>query len=147
MKLKHIIPILITAAVTALSCTQKEYDDTILTAKMDVLSKQMAELIQKVNDLNTQVQGLNAVIEQWKAGGFVESIQEVTGGYTIKFVGGQTVTILNGKDGKDGTNAEAPVIGIKADTDGTQYWTVNGEFLLVDGKKVPVSVVPVFSTI
>ncbi|MBQ9410468.1 MAG: hypothetical protein IJU21_02540 [Bacteroidales bacterium] len=110
---------------------------------MDVLSKQMAELIQKVNDLNTQVQGLNAVIEQWKAGGFVESIQEVTGGYTIKFVGGQTVTIY---DGKDGSDAEAPVIGIKPDTDGIQYWTVNGEFLLVDSKKVPVSVVPVFST-
>ena len=141
MKPKHIITILL--AVTAFACTTKEYDDTILTAKMDVLSKQVAELIQKVNDLNTQVQGFNTVIEQWKAGGFVESIQEVTGGHTIKFVGGQTVTILNGKDGNDGAS---PVIGIKADTDGVQYWTVNGEFLLVDSKKVPVAVIPVFST-
>lgn len=140
MKLKHIIPILITAAVTALACTQ-EYDDSVIKAKMDALSSQVAKLAEQVNELNTQVQGLNTVIEQWKAGGSVESIQDITGGHTITFVGGKTVTIYDGKDG----SAEAPVIGVKADTDGVQYWTVDGEFLLVDGKKVPVAVVPAFS--
>lgn len=140
MKLKHIIPILITAAVTALACTQ-EYDDSVIKAKMDALSSQVAKLAEQVNELNTQVQGLNTVIEQWKAGGFVESIQDITGGHTITFVGGKTVTIYDGKDG----SAEAPVIGVKADTDGVQYWTVDGEFLLVDGKKVPVAVVPAFN--
>ena len=128
-----------------MACTQ-EYDDSKLLAKMDVLEKQVAALVQQVNDLNTQVQGFNTVIEQWKAGGFVESIREVTGGHTITFVGGQTVTIYDGKDGANGKDASDPVIGVKADSDDALYWTVNGEFLLVDGKKVPVAVVPVFST-
>ena len=148
MKIKHIIPILLTAAVALLSCTQ-EYDDSILKAKVDALSSQVAKLAEQVNELNTQVQGFKEVIDQWKAGGFVESIQDVTGGKTITFVGGKTVTIYdgtNGKDGKDGADGTSPVIGIKADTDGTQYWTVDGEFLLVGGNKVPVAVIPVFST-
>lgn len=142
MKLKHIFTIILAAVVTALACTQ-EYDDSQLLAKMDVLQKQVAMLAEQVNELNTQVQGFKEVIDQWKAGGFVESIQDVNGGKTITFVGGKTVTIYDGTNGKDGTS---PVIGIKADTDGTQYWTVDGEFLLVGGNKVPVAVIPVFST-
>ena len=141
MKIKHIIPILLTAAVALLSCA-REYDDSVLKAKVDALSSQVAKLAEQVNELNTQVQGLNTVIEQWKAGGFVESIQDITGGHTITFVGGKTVTIYDGKDGNEG---KTQVIGVKADTDGVQYWTVDGEFLLVDGKKVPVAVVPAFS--
>lgn len=145
MKIKHIIPILLTAVLAAAACTQ-EYDDSVLKAKVDALSSQVAKLAEQVNELNTQVQGFKEVIDQWKAGGFVESIQDVTGGKTITFVGGKTVTIYDGTNGKDGNDGTSPVIGIKADTDGNQYWTVDGEFLLVGGNKVPVAVIPVFST-
>ena len=131
------------------SCTQ-EYDDSALKEKIDALSSQVAKCVQQVNELNTQVQGLNAVIEQWKAGGFVESIQEISGGYTIKFVGGQTVTLYNGKDGSNGTgtpgaDGHSPVVSVKADADGQLYWAVDDEFLLdAQGNKVPVNVTPSF---
>ena len=42
-----------------------------------------------------------------------------------------TVSIYNGKDG--GT----PVVGVKQDTDGKFYWTVNGEYITVKGQKIP----------
>lgn len=147
--MKKILSLISLAAVLLVSCTQ-EYDDTALKEKIDALSSQVAKCVQQVNELNTQVQGLNAVIEQWKSGGFVQNIQEITGGYTITFVGGQTVTLYNGKDGSNGTgtpgaDGHSPVVSVKADADGQLYWAVDDEFLLdAQGNKVPVNVTPSF---
>jgi len=146
--MKKLLSIISLTALLLAGCAG-QYDDTALKEKIDALSSQVAKCIQQVNDLNTQVQGLNAVIEQWKKGGFVESVQEINGGYTITFVGGQTVTIYNGKDGKDGNDGNdghSPVVSIKADADGNLYWAVDGEWLLdAQGQKVPVTVTPSFS--
>lgn len=66
-------------------------------------------------------------------------------GYLITFSTGKTITIYHGKngtdgeDGKDGqhgTDGVTPTISVKKDTDGIYYWTVNGDWLLDDGKKV-----------
>ena len=52
----------------------------------------------------------------------------------------------DGKDGANGTNgtngqdAVAPEFGVKKDTDGVYYWTLNGEFVVdAEGNKVPVT--------
>ena len=90
--MKKLLSILSLTALLLAGCAG-QYDDTALKEKIDALSSQVAKCIQQVNDLNTQVQGLNAVIEQWKKGGFVESVQEVDEGVTITFVGGKTVTL------------------------------------------------------
>ena len=81
----------------------KEYDDTALKSKVEELSKEVSKLSQDVKDLNSQVVGFKEVIDQWKAGGYVESVQPVKEGdkevgQTITFVGGKTVTIYYGKD-------------------------------------------------
>ena len=147
----------------------KEYDDTELKSKVDELSKEVSKLSQDVKDLNSQVVGFKEVIDQWKAGGYVESVQPVKEGdkevgQTITFLGGKTVTIYYGKDGKDGdkgdkgdkgdqgdpgtpgTNGKTPeiTIGTIAGAEGL-YWLVDGEALKVDGKPVPATVLPVFS--
>ena len=69
-------------------------------------------------------------------------------GYTINFVSGKTINIYNGrngtngsdgkdgKDGRDGKNGVTPVISVKKDIDGIYYWTVDGEWLIVEGDKV-----------
>ena len=77
----------------------KEYDDTALKSKVDELSKEVSKLSQDVKDLNSQVVGFKEVIDQWKAGGYVESVQPVKEGdkevgQTITFLGGKTVTIV-----------------------------------------------------
>lgn len=43
----------------------------------------------------------------------------------------------DGKDGKDGEDGLTPIIGVKKDSDGIYYWTVNGEWLLGEnGEKI-----------
>lgn len=75
-------------------------------------------------------------------------------GYRIEFSNETSATIYHGKDGapgKDGQDGEdgqdgkdgagtTPKIGVRKDTDGLYYWTVDGEWLLNDqGQKVAVS--------
>lgn len=64
------------------------------------------------------------------------------GYWFISYDGGLTWTRLGeatGEDGKDGQDGSTPEIGVKADTDGVYYWTLNGEWLLDDnGEKIPV---------
>lgn len=49
---------------------------------------------------------------------------------------------------KDGEAEAAPVIGVKLDSDGKYYWTLDGKFIEAGGKKLPVSgedgITPVF---
>jgi len=120
----------------------KEYDDSALKNDVNSLKSQIEQIQNSIRSLNGQVTGLTETIEQWKKGGYVESIQELAdkSGYTITFVGGKTVTLYHGTKGENG---QAPTL--KADTDGTFYWAMDGEFILVDGKKVPAAVAPVFS--
>lgn len=158
----------LTAGLAIASCA-KEYDDTELKGKVDALDKKVSALDQKVNALTEQVTGISATIEQWKKGGFVESIQEIEGGYTIKFVGGQTVTLYNGKDGKNGDpgapgapgdpgSPGAPGAPGNDGNDGSDgktptiisynnelVWAIDGEPILVNEKPVPASVAPTFA--
>lgn len=42
-----------------------------------------------------------------------------------------------GEDGQDGIDGSAPVVGVKKDSDGIYYWTINGEWLLGEnGEKI-----------
>lgn len=40
---------------------------------------------------------------------------------------------------KDGEAGAAPAIGVKLDSDGKYYWTLDGEFITEGGKKMPVT--------
>ncbi len=102
--------------------------------------------------MNSNIEALRALIEAMEGGNYitkVEPIEEngVVVGYTISFAEGDPITIYHGKDGKDGEDGKdgangtgggaAPQIGIKQDTDGAYYWTLDGEWLLDDnGNKV-----------
>lgn len=141
----------------------KEYDDTALKNDVKTLQEQVKKIQEDLNNLNSQVSGLATVIEQWKKGGYVESIQETADkdGYTITFVGGKTVTLYHGTDGEDGEDGEPGAPGdpgqdgepgqdgktptIKMDEDNNYYWAIEDEFILVDGNKVPATMAPSFS--
>lgn len=94
--------------------------------------------------MNSNIEALQALIEAMEGGNYitkVEPIEEngVVVGYTISFAEGDPITIYHGKDGEDGKDGangtgggSAPQIGIKQDTDGVYYWTLDGEWLLDD---------------
>ena len=131
------------AGLLLLAGCAKEYDDTALKEKVDALDKKVTALQAEVDKLKGDVSGISTVVTAWKDADVITSCAEVkegnvVTGYTITFKSGKIITLFNGKDGKD-----APVVGTKKDGD-QLYWTVGGEFLLQDGKKVPVSVVPAF---
>lgn len=97
------------------------------------------EALQRLcNETNTNLSSLQAIVTALQNNDYVTSVDPLTEdgkviGYTIKFAKSNPIVIYNGKDGADGNT---PIIGIKKDTDGIYYWTLDGEFIVVDGQKI-----------
>ena len=110
-----------------------------------------------VNQMNTNISSLQTIVTALQNNDYVTSVTplyegSVEIGYVINFAKGGKVTIYHGKDGadgapgadgedgadgSDGADGKAPVIGVKKDTDGVYYWTVDGQWLLDEnGQKV-----------
>ncbi len=123
-------------AVVSVCCACGDLKD-----RVDVLEQKVSALESKVNQ---NVNSINALVEAAKKAVTITKVETLTDGYKIYFSDGTISTIsngVNGTDGKDGVNgkdAVAPVIGIKEE-EGVYYWTIDGEFVLNNGQKVPVT--------
>ena len=89
---------------------------------------------------------MRTVISALEDGLYITDVKNVSDGYRIEFSDGETITIRHGRDGEDGTpgtdgqDGYTPVIGVRMDTDGIYYWTLDGEWLLDDqGNKMRVT--------
>lgn len=117
-------------------CTQE------LESRLTEVESRLAKVEDQVKELNSQV----SLIQQLMNGKyFIQSAAELPDGSGYKLVlvdkDGNSVekTVLNGKDGADGADGKdgvSPTVSVKKDTDGNYYWTLGGEWLLVDGEKV-----------
>jgi len=94
------------ALLMAVAGCTREYDDRTLSERVKKLEEDVSALQTQVAFMNSQIDGVTITISEWKKGGFIEKVQEISGGYTITFVGGRTVTIYHGKDGKNGSNGK-----------------------------------------
>lgn len=123
-------------AVASVCCACGDLKD-----RVDVLEQKVSALESKVNQ---NVNSINALVDAAKKAVTITKVETLTDGYKIYFSDGTISTIsngVNGTDGKDGVNgkdAVAPVIGIKEE-EGVYYWTIDGEFVLNNGQKVPVT--------
>lgn len=123
-------------AVVSVCCACGDLKD-----RVDVLEQKVSALESKVNQ---NVNSINAHVEAAKKAVTITKVETLTDGYKIYFSDGTISTISNGvngtdgKDGVDGKDAVAPVIGIKEE-EGVYYWTIDGEFVLNNGQKVPVT--------
>lgn len=136
--------LLLSAALIITGCGS--YDDSDLQNKFTSLETRIESLEKEVSKINTNITALQKVASTISDGSVITSVEEVTDvdgdvtGYTITFSDSQVITVYNGADGKsgvDGNNGSSPVIGVKKNTDGVLYWTLNGEYLLCDGEKIP----------
>lgn len=122
-------------AVASVCCACGDLKD-----RVDVLEQKVSALESKVNQ---NVNSINALVDAAKKAVTITKVETLTDGYKIYFSDGTISTISNGvngtdgKDGVDGKDAVAPVIGIKEE-EGVYYWTIDGEFVLNNGQKVPV---------
>ena len=117
------------ALVAAVSCAH--YDDTEILNEIAGIKERLDKLETQVNN---NISGLWEIVNALNNKVTVESVTETDDAWIIAFSGGKTVTVS-----KDGAG-QSPVVGVKQDTDGVYYWTLDGDWLL-DGKggKIPVS--------
>ena len=122
------------AGLMLTSCA-KDYDDDLATInkRVDNLEGRVSALEQWHND---NIDALQQIINIQQSGSYISAITPLASGdgYVMTFGNGQTFTVHDGKDGQDG---HSPIIGVRQDTDGIYYWTLDGEWLLdADGQKV-----------
>ncbi len=100
------------------------------------------EALQRLcNETNTNLSALQTIVTALQNNNYITSVDPLTEdgkviGYTIKFAKSNPIVIYNGKDGANGADGNTPVIGVKKDSDGIYYWTLDGEFIIVDGQKI-----------
>ena len=125
--MKQILHILM-VAIVGLTLTNCEYDDDALWHEMEQVKDRVTTLEEAIENANNNIEALRTLIEAMQKNVFVTAVTDNTNGYIINFSNGKTATITNGKD--------APIVSIKQDTNQNYYWTLNGEWLLVDNQKV-----------
>lgn len=115
-----------------------------LEEKVNNLENRVTTIEELCSRMNADITSLQAIVSALQNNNFITDVSPmvedgVEKGYIITFDNGETITIYhgrNGEDGKDGEDGVTPIIGVRQDIDGEYYWTVNGEWLIVDGKKV-----------
>ena len=96
------------------------------------------------NEMNTNISSLQTLVTALQENDYIKSVAPLMQGgkevgYTITFGKSNPITIYHGKDGQngnDGKDGSTPVIGVKQDTDGIYYWTLDGEWLTDGGNKI-----------
>ena len=120
---------------TVTSC----YDDDDLWNSVNALDGRVTNLESQVQTVNSGIATITSVISNIRQSTMISSYTQTADGYTLTFSDGKSISLKNGTNGKD-----APIIGVKADTDGVYYWTIttNKETTLLtdaEGNKLAVS--------
>lgn len=131
--------------------------DDDLYNRLDNLEERVSKLEELCREMNTNISSLQTIVTALQTNDYVTAVTPIvedgkTVGYTISFVKSDPITIYHGKDGKDGADGEdgkdgqdgkdgidgyTPVIGVRQDSDGIYYWTLDGDWLLdADGNKI-----------
>lgn len=139
--MKKISTLLIGCLLLFSSCS--DYDDVALWNKSMDVDARLSALEELCNQMNTNISSLQTIVNALQDNDYVKSVTPVIQdgkeiGYTITFSKSTSITIYHGKDGSDGADGEdgsdgndgsTPVIGVRQDTDGIYYWTLNGGWL------------------
>ena len=118
-------------------CFSCKYDDSELWNEVNDLVNRVTRLEKQCNEINTNIGSLQTVIKALEKNDYITNVapiyeNSVVVGYTITFAKNGSITLYNGHDGTDG---DTPDIGVKKDSDGIYYWTINGKWLLDENNK------------
>lgn len=134
------------AAMFALSGCQNGLDE--ISDRLDNLEGRVETLEQLCGDMNANIATIQAFVAAHQNDLYIEKITEAADGFTITFSNGKTYTLKNGDKGNKGDKGDqgatgpqgeqgaTPVVSIAYSAEDGYYWTVNGEPVLIDGKKV-----------
>ena len=133
--MRKLLAILTIVAISFSGCV---YDDTALVGRVDSLEDRVDALEKLCKEVNANISAMQTIVNALQSNDYVTSVTTITEngeaiGYTITFAKSESITIYHGKDG------DTPVVGVKQDSDGIYYWTLNGEWLLdANGNKIEV---------
>lgn len=146
--MKKLLIYLLSATILFAAGCSEPYDDSVLIGRVDNLENRVAKLEELCKQMNTNISSLQTLINALQNNDYVTGVTPITKdgetiGYTITFTKSKPITIYHGEDGKagvngtDGQDGHTPIIGVKQDTDGIYYWTLDGDWLLDDnGDKI-----------
>ncbi len=113
--------------------TSCEYDDSDLWGAVNEIEDRVETLEKASAQMNADIKSLQSILEAMQNNVTVTGVVTTDNGYKISFSDGTEATVTKGTHG-----ASAP-ISIRKDADGLYYWTLNGEWLMVNGQKVRAS--------
>lgn len=116
--------------ISALCCAGK--------AEFEDLRRQVDELQQRVESLNSELNELSSLVQQIQIGNYVTAVikDQEGNGYILAFSDGSSVHLALSDEDPE----ETPQIGVQQDSDGVWYWTLGGEWLLdTSGNRVRAS--------
>ena len=126
-KCRHLIwlPVL---CVTLAGC-KDDFDDSELRKQIADLDGRLTSLEKLCAQMNTNISSMQTIVNALQQNDYITGVTPITEedntiGYSITFAKNKPITIYHGENGS------TPVIGIKKDTDGIYYWTLDGEWLL-----------------
>lgn len=132
---------MVCACMFGLSSCGDDYDDSELRGDIENLESRITAIEEWQKSVNTDIRSLQSLVEALEDKDYVMSVTPLEDGtgYVISFLKSGNVTIKHGEQGEKGEDGTTPVISVKQDSDGKHYWTVNGEWLLDNGNKMPVT--------
>lgn len=135
---------MVCACMFGLSSCGDDYDDSELRGDIENLEDRITALEEWQKSVNTDIRSLQSLVAALENKDYVTAVTPLEDGtgYVISFLKSGNITIKHGERGEQGEKGEdgtTPVISVKLDTDGKYYWTVNGEWLLDSGNKIPVT--------
>ncbi|MDO4216313.1 MAG: PL29 family lyase N-terminal domain-containing protein, partial [Bacteroidales bacterium] len=106
---------------------------------LDKVDLRVTALEETISNANTNLGTLQKLLDAMEHQVFIESVIDTDDQCLIQFSDGKVVAIKKGSGSSEGTTVAAPTISAKQDTDGKYYWTVNNNWLMVNGAKVPTT--------
>lgn len=128
----RIATLLLATVAVVVSC--EGYDDSGLRSEINSIKDRLKTLEDKIEAVNGNISSLQTIVTNVQGRVFISGLRHLDDGYIITFSDGNEAVIRNGVSGV------APVIGVRKDSDGVYYWTLDGEWLTGDdGGKLPVT--------
>ena len=127
-----------TLATTTFYSCKTNTDD--LWDSIHQLDGRVTSLEELCKQMNGNISSLQKLVQALQDNNSITKVTPVkegdkTIGYTISFTKGEPITIYHGEkgdkgeQGDKGNDGNTPVVGVKQHTDGTYYWTLNGDWL------------------
>lgn len=137
--MKKIILLLIIASAVFSGCDK--YDDSSIKSDINDLKQRVAALEQQCKMMNENITSIQSILSAVQKHDGIVSVTDLPDGvgYSVLFSSGKLIYLYNGKNGangRDGIDGSTPQISVRVDSDGIYYWTIDGEWMIVDGKKV-----------